>query len=207
MKKLLVAVTLGMLAVTAPTSAHADGVGFKGGCRFATMNDTTPDGTLGGNNVWNGQVNLLVVANDAGSISANCSIKVNGANQGVVLDAGAGVGVVASVGRVTFTAADTDTVSLCTNVTTSAGSESVCVDATVTDICAEQICGDGGFLDQLNGGLICAVMRALAPIVNPLFAPQLYIDPSDGDVWVYDFRILDCPPYGNPKPRPPKVQH
>lgn len=202
MKKLLVAVTLGMLAVAVPTSAHADGVGFKGGCRFATLNDATPDGTLGGNNVWNGEADVLVVANDAGSISANCSIRVNGVDQGVVLDAGTGTGLVAAAGRITFTSADTDTVSLCTNVTTSAGSESVCVDSHETPICPEQACGDGGLLDILNGGLICAVTKALAPIVNFFFAPHIYIDPSDGDVWVDGFRVLDCPPYGNPRPAP-----
>jgi hypothetical protein len=213
-----------MLAATAPLSAHADGANFKGTCRISSVNDTTPDGTLGGQNVWNGQVNILVVANDAGSISANCSLKVNGANQGVVLDAGAGTGVVAAAGRVTFTAAVTDTVTICTNVTTSAGSESVCADLTTTPICPVQVCGDGGALDQviaiLDGVLttldgvintvneatkivdpaLCGALTTIAPTVNGLpTAAVLYIDPATGDTFVggttANDLFWDCPPY------------
>jgi hypothetical protein len=213
LKKLLMASVIGMLAVTAPITAHADGVGFKGTCRISTVNDTTPDGTLGGQNVWNGQVNIVVVANDAGSISANCSLKVNGVSQGVILDAGSGTGVVAAAGRATFTAAVTDTVSICTNVTTSAGSESICVDLTTTPICPVQVCGDGGVLDQLIALIntvneatkaldpaICLVLTTIAPTVDGLpTSGVLYIDPATGDTYVGGTTpadlFWDCPPY------------
>jgi hypothetical protein len=218
---------IGMLAVTAPITAHADGAGFKGTCRISTVNDTTPDGTLGGQNVWNGQVNIVVVANDAGSISANCSLKVNGVSQGVILDAGAGTGVLAAAGRATFTAAVTDTVTICTNVTTSAGSESVCVDLTTTPICPVQVCGDGGVLDQviavldtvfatLDGvittvneatkvvdGPLCAQLIGISGTVNSLpTSGVLYIDPATGDTYVGGTTpadlFWDCPPYVTP---------
>jgi hypothetical protein len=215
-----------MLAVTAPMSAHADGAGYKGTCRISSLNDTSPDGTLGGQNVWNGQVDILVVANDAGSISANCSLKVNGVSQGVILNAGNGTGFVAAADRVTFTAAVTDTVTICTNVTTSAGAESQCADLTTTPICPVQVCGDGGALDQviaiLDGVLttvdgvintvneatkivdpaVCAALIAIAPTVDGLpTAAVLYIDPT-GDTYVGGTTPADlfwnCPPYTTP---------
>jgi hypothetical protein len=215
LKKLLMASVIGMLAVTAPITAHADGVNYKGTCRISTVNDTTPDATLGGQNVWNGQVNVLVVANAPGdTISATCSIKVNGADQGVILTATApGVGFAANAGRATFTAAITDTVSICTNVTTGTGGyESTCADLTTTPVCPVQVCGPGGILDQvfaiLNGVLgqidptICPVIASLAPTVNSLpTSGVLFIGP-DGDIYVGGTGpgalFYDCPPYVTP---------
>jgi hypothetical protein len=212
LKKILLATVVGILAATAPLSAHADGANFKGTCRISSVNDTTPGGQLGGQNVWNGQVNILVVANDAGTISANCTLKVNGVSQGVVLDAGSGTGFVAAAGRVTFTSAVTDTVSICTNVTTSGGPESVCADLTTTPICPEQVCGDGGVLDQVFA-VLNTVLGAIDPTICPVIAGQrgtinslptsgvLFIGP-DGDIFVGgtgpDALFYDCPPYVTP---------
>jgi hypothetical protein len=212
LKKILLATVVGILAATAPLSAHADGANFKGTCRISSVNDTTPGGQLGGQNVWNGQVNILVVANDAGSISANCTLKVNGVSQGVVLDAGAGTGFVAAAGRVTFTSAVTDTVTICTNVTTSGGSESVCADLTTTPICPEQVCGDGGVLDQVFAVLntvlgaidptICPVIAANRGVVNSLPTASVLFIGADGDIFVggttADDLFYDCPPYVTP---------
>jgi hypothetical protein len=193
---------------------------YKGGCRVSSLNDTTPDGTLGGQSVWNGQVNVVVVANTPGdTISATCSIKVNGVDQGIVLTANTpGVGFAAAADRVTFTAAVTDVVSLCTNVTTgSGGDESSCADLTTTPICPAQACGDGGLLDQafaiLDGVIhdvnevakivdptLCAALKSISGTVNGLpTSGVLYIDPSTGDTFVggtTDADLFwDCPPY------------
>jgi hypothetical protein len=229
LKKLLLAAVVGMVAATAPISAHADGASYKGTCRISTVNDTTPDGTLGGQNVWNGNVNVVVVANTPGdTISATCSIKVNGVNQGVVLTADKpGVGFAAAADRVTFTAAVTDVVSICTNVTTGSNPpESSCVDLTTTPICPAQVCGDGGLLDQafaiLDGvfttvdGVIntvneatkivdptlCAALVSISGTVNSLpTSGVLYIDPT-GDTYVGGTTAADlfwdCPPYVTP---------
>jgi hypothetical protein len=212
LKKILLATVVGLLAVTAPLSAHADGAGYKGTCRISSLNDTSPGGQLGGQDVWNGQVDILVVANDAGTISANCSLKVNGVSQGVILNAGSGTGFVAAADRVTFSAAVTDTVTICTNVTTSAGPESQCADLTTTPVCPVQVCGDGGVLDQifaiLNGALsqvdptICPVIISLRATVNSLpTSGVLWID-ADGDIYVGGRTpadlFYDCPPYVTP---------
>jgi hypothetical protein len=215
MKKLLVATVVGLLAVTAPLTAHADGLHYKGGCRISTVNDTTPGGQLGGADTWNGEVDMLVVANDAGPISATCSLRINSVNQGVIL-AGSGTGYVVAVGRATFRAAVTDTVTLCTNVTTNGGYESYCGFGPETPLCPVQVCGDGGVLDQVFALYdtipettkvldppLCAQLMALAPAVDALpTGGVLHIDPATGDTYLGGTTpadlIWDCPPYVTP---------
>jgi hypothetical protein len=217
MKKLLLATAVAIMAATAPLTAHADGPGYTGGCDISTVNDTTPDGTLGGQNVWNGEVDVLVVATTPGdSISASCWIKVGaGGTENKVLDAtGPGVGFTAGAGRATFTAAATDTVFICTHVTTgSAGSSDVCDALTTSPICPDQVCGDGGLLDQafavldtvfatVDGVLttVDGVVTELTKIPDPVLCGQLkgiagtidslptsgvlYIDPASGDTYI-----------------------
>lgn len=204
-KKLLVATVVGVLALTAPLPAHADGAGYRGTCRISAVNDTT--GALGGPDVRTGQVSILVVANAPGdSIRATCSIEVNGEDTGVVLDTGHNIGVAADAGRVTFTAGVTDTVSICTNVTTGTfGYESSCVDLTTTPVCPPQVCGDGGLLDQVAAvaraldPILCAQLMSIAPVVDGVFNPNfLYIEPWSGDTYAGGttpaHRIQDCPP-------------
>jgi hypothetical protein len=208
MRELLVATVVGMLAVTAPLPAHADGAGFRGDCRISTVNDTTPGGTLGGPDTWTGQVDVLVVARDAGPISATCSIKVNGVDQGVLLDAGSGSGFVAAAGPATFRAAVTDTILLCTNVTTSAGYEP-CAYTFQTVLCPYEVCGAGGALDQARelvaslDPAVCAQLVAAAPTVDDVpTADSVYVDPATGDTFVGGRTAADlfwdCPPYESP---------
>jgi hypothetical protein len=221
-KKLLVATVVGILAVTAPLTAHADGAGYRGTCRISAVNDTT--GKLGGRNVWTGQVSVLVVANaPVDSIRGTCSIEVNGADQGVVLDTGNNIEIAAAAGRVTFTAAVTDTVSICTNVTTGTlGYESSCVDLITTPVCPAQVCWPGGVLDQVAAvartldPALCALLVSIAPVVDGVFNPNfLYIDPATGDTYAGGttpaHRIQDCPPYesdpGVPLETPDIHQH
>jgi len=188
------------------SAATADGATFQGGCDEFTVNDGTPGDTLGGDDVWNGIVRAWVVARDGGSVAVTCSIKVNGTDQGAAL-AASGVGVAANAGRLTFTAAIEDSVALCTNVTTSSGTESVCVNTTTIPVCPIQVCGEGGLyeqvfaaLDGIADPLTCSVLMGLAPSVDSLpTAGVLYIDPSSGDVDLMGGRFKDCPPYEAPQ--------
>jgi hypothetical protein len=208
--KLVLATITVMLAATAPLPAHADGPGYVGSCRISTVNDTTPDGTLGGQSTWNGQVNVLVVAKTPGdTISASCWIKVGaGGTENKLLDAtGPGVGFTAGAGRATFTAAATDTVIICTHVTTgSAGSVDDCGTLPAPPICPDQVCGDGGLLDQVTGTpealdpAFCAGLISLAPTVDHLpSSGVVYIDEATGDTYLGgltpDNLFWDCPPY------------
>jgi hypothetical protein len=218
-KKLLLATVVGMLAVTAPLSAHADGPGYTGNCRISTVNDTTPDGTLGGQRVWNGQVNIEVAASTPGAlVSASCYIRVGAAGtESKILDAtviGAEVGV--GAGQATFTADVTDTVYICTHVTTTSnGAQDQCAALTTTPICPEAVCAPGGILDQviaiLNGindqtkvldQVICPVLISAASTVDGLpTSGVLWIDPVTGDTYVGGDHsdpanlFWDCPPY------------
>jgi hypothetical protein len=106
-------------------------------CGFDTRADDTPDGLLGGQNVYNGTVTAgpWHVAG-ASSVQILCSLRVNGANQGVVLTGSTGVNAAyVPASRLTFTAAQTDVVTLCTNVSWTGGSAGSgtyvrCADAT-----------------------------------------------------------------------------
>jgi hypothetical protein len=205
LKKLLLASVVGMIAVTAPVTAHADGVAYRGQCRFAAINDTSPGSLLGGQDVFNGQVNAVFVANNpTDHISGFCELIVNSVSQGDVLDATLpGTGFVAAAGRITYTAPEGSVVQLCDHVTTtSGGSEVHCGTAITIPVCPDQVCGDGaplgkyGLVDQT----VCPIFVSLAATVDSLpTAGVLFIDPVEGDVYLggttADDKFWDCPPY------------
>ena len=200
-----VAVALTALVLTVPPPAQADGVGFKGTCDISALQDTTPGGVLGGQRVWNGEVDIQVVANTPGTMtSASCYVKVTASGaeskilDGTVVGGTLGIGA----GRATFTADVTDTVYLCTHVTTDAGAEDICVPLTTTPVCPDQVCGDGGVLgpNGLVDSIVCPLLITLAPTVDSLpTAAVLYIDPATGDTFVGGTTeadlFWDCPPY------------
>lgn len=115
---------LAALAAAALTvsPAHATTYDFTGGCPFATVNDTTPGGLLGGPRQWNGTIHLRAVVTDAAGIPAPvyavawCELRVDTVSQGTVLGPAFGVGVLADAGPFVFTAATTDVVMMCTHV-------------------------------------------------------------------------------------------
>jgi len=188
--------------------ALRDGPGWVGTCRITVVNDTTPDGTLGGQNVWNGQVNVAVAASTPGATvsAASCSIKVNGGSESTTLTATAAGPVAVGAGRATFQATVDATVEICTDVTTSSnGAQSTCATLTTTPVCPDQLCGDGALLDQVSAAadafapLVCPALAEIAPIANNINTGALYIDPATGDTYVNRAgRVVmqwDCPPY------------
>jgi hypothetical protein len=211
MKRLLVAALAAAALVPFGQAAHASGTTYKGGCGFDTLNDTTPGGQLGGQDVWNGGVYLAVVATDAagtptgGAVTASCELKVNGVSQGTVLGPKAGTGAVADAGTVQFTAAVTDIVSLCAHVTTASGTEVTCNDATTTQIVPQPV------IDAINlvldtfaeltkdtDGPTCMVLINLAPVVNATTSvTTLSMDLDDCDIWLAGARQIDFVPYGD----------
>jgi hypothetical protein len=86
-----------------------------------------------------------------------------------------GTGIAVGAGLITFTASATDYVRLCARVTTSAGTEVVCVGVT-----------------QFSGDVMCDTLRALAGTSVPPVEIKW-----DGDVYVFGFRTIDCWPYNN----------
>lgn len=138
MKNVVVATALCLLGLTAPSPAHAAGGGYGGRCRLMTINDTTPGGALGGQTVWNGEVSLDVVASTPGDTitAASCAIKINSSGtESEILQPSTPLPapVAVGAGRVTFTADITDTVYVCTRVTTTTGgAEDQCVGPTTS---------------------------------------------------------------------------
>jgi hypothetical protein len=93
-------------------------------CGLAAESDGASGGVLGGQNVYNGTVSAgpWHVAG-ASSVQLACSLRVNGGGEGTVLIAGTGLNAAyVPASRLTFTAAETDVVALCTTVTWTGGS-------------------------------------------------------------------------------------
>lgn len=211
MKKLSLAVLVGMLAAIAPISAHAAPTTFTGGCGFRALNDVTPGGQMGGQDTWNGEVELGVIPTTAGvpngsPVTASCEFKVNGVSQGTVLGPISGVGFVGGVGQFQYVAGITDVVTLCTHVSSLlGGNETVCADAVVTQVVPQPVVDAidlvfTAVVDVLNDAIlsqldptICPVLASLAPGVGPVI-----ID-NTGDVWIGstnpEDKFYDCPPY------------
>ncbi len=210
MKKLLMAtLAVGMLTVSAPIAAHAAHTSYRGGCGFATLNDTTPGGQLGGQDVWNGEVDMEIIATDSSAnkvpqpfaISAFCELLVNGVSQGTVLGPQSGIGFVAAVGQIQFTASTTDIVSLCDNVTVDGESTRNCTDAVITQIIPQPVIDlldmvINTAIDALNtvndllnqlvfeptDFVTCTALVALQGTVNGLNQPGIAHIDSDGDL-------------------------
>jgi len=187
-----------------PGGTRRDGPGYVGGCSIDAVNDTSPEGTLGGQNVWNGEVDVAVVPTTGGTISASCWIKVNGGPESKVLDANTSGSVAIGAGRATFVATETDVVDLCARVTTNqTGTSEVCVPLTVTKVCPDQVCATGGLLDQttpVTHSLVCPLLVALASVANSsVNSSALSIDPATGDTYVGSpgsaVLFWDCPPF------------
>jgi hypothetical protein len=224
LKKLLIAsLAAGVLAVAAPAAqaTHDSGPGLNnyfGGCSFLTLNDTTPGGQLGGQDVWNGEIDGEFIANDNGTttagaqavptptvnISATCELKVNGVSQGTVAVCNQpGVGVAVCGSTIQFTAAVTDIVSLCDHVHVGADFYTNCGDATTTQIVPQPVIDAlNAVIDLLNSAVfsqldpaICLVLTTLAPIVNNLPPDVIHIDPVTGDTSILGEPFWDCPPY------------
>lgn len=221
MKKILAAaLAVGALALNAPI-AHADGDNYKGGCGFGSINDTTPDGSLGGQNQWTGDVYAAVVSTNppGGTISVDCVLYVNGVSQGSVLSTIPAPGASAGTGEITFTAADTDVVQLCDQVTINGVAQPEdCGTATTTPIVPPVVIEvldavfaqidavlaqlDGVF-DIVNQFEIDNVDPKLCPVLAGAagsYAGGLVTINDQGDVFVLGTTDLDkfwdCPPYG-----------
>jgi hypothetical protein len=199
-------------------------VGHRGSCGFNTLNDTTPGGQLGGQDVWNGEVYLAVVMFDPNGLSASgtvsCELRVNGVSQGTVLGPDSGTGIVVDANTIQFTASVTDVVSLCLHVNTDYENSVDCNDATTTQVVPQPVidaidavfAAINGVIDLLNQNVfsqldptICSVLIGLAPTVNGLGHPELiHIDPATGDLFIGGIIFTpppggdlfwDCPPY------------
>ena len=233
MRRILLAAILGLGAVAAPQAAHAQppgeyvkfalpptgGPGYDGGCAVAVALDITPGGLLGGQHTWDGVVAVAVHGTIQGDdpSAVSCWIKINGGSEYPILD-GTQInplspfyqsvettvgGLTVGAGTTAFASDVTDTVSLCTHVTTRTyGATDRCYATTTMPVCPDQVCGGGGAIDRLDS-VVCPALIIAAPAVNGLpTAGVLYVDPATGDTLIRgtspDYRLWDCPPYALP---------
>jgi hypothetical protein len=211
LKKLLLAgVAAGALALGAPV-AQADHVGYEGpGCTFNTLNDTTPGGQIGGQNQWTGEAAILAIATDAAgvpngaSITVECEMFINGNSQGVYL-ATSGTGIAATTyakenpgGVFSFSAADTDVVTVCDNVTIDGHFIQNCSDAETTQIVPQPVVDAINLaIDTLNSTVLEQIDPTICPFIG-MAAPGVpgVVDITpEGDVFVVTELWYDCPPY------------
>lgn len=185
MRRLILAGLAGVALTTVAQPAHAWPTrSYGGGCGFNTVNDTTPNGPLGGADRWNGVAYVAVYATDehsvplpASTISIDCEVYVNGVLTDVAASA-SGIGAATSAGTFSFEAGPTDWVNVCERVVVD-GEEIHTCGWTGDPIPPEPI-------PYLLGNGVNALNEAIfEPIVDPIVCPT-----AESPVW-------DCPPYGD----------
>ena len=180
-EKILVAsLACGALALDAPAAPAAH---TMLDCRFDAV---AQQDVTGGEDTFRGAAYGYVVSPTPGeSVEIVCYVTVNGTAVTPTDDpAASGTNVDTFASEVTYTASDTDEVELCADWTAGPESGSLCFEGLsgVSDDLAKQI--DEFFTDHVDP-LLCRG------------APHPDGAPNDGDVYVFGFRVYDCPPFGD----------
>ena len=192
-KKILMAgLATGALAVGAPV-AHAAAV--QADCAFDTI---AQEQVTGGQDTFTGAAFGYAASDSpAASISVVCEVRVNG---GTVASTPAGASGQASVtaGQVTFTAADTDTVTLCA-VWTGSESGELCGATSTQQIPPQEIIDLIANSTAVLDPFIClALQTAGVPgIINSTTGVTgLSEDADDCDLYLNGDLLIDFVPYG-----------
>jgi hypothetical protein len=188
----------------------------SGECSIVAANDRTPGGQLGGQDVSNGAINLDVVAKDGNGtptgepVTASCELRVNGVSQGTVLGPVSGTGAVSGSSEITFTASQSDVVTLCAHVTTASATTVHCTDTTQTqavpqpvvdlvtsasDVVGQATDPSSAPDPHQSGAQACTAYSVLAPVVAALGRPDILRIDATGDVFLFDRLVEDCAPY------------
>lgn len=210
MRKLIAPV---LLAVAMGTSIQANAAAaVQADCGFNTV---AQEDLTGGQTTFTGAAYGYAVSDVPGEeISVSCQVRVNGGTVDST-DPGALGQASFTGGQVTYTKADTDTVTLCV-VWTGDVSGEICSPTTTQEIPPDAVFE---LLDQIfqiiadatapTDPLVCGVIRdtlGLPPILNSLTAiTGIWIDPDDCDIWlvrdtpifICPARIIDFVPYGD----------
>lgn len=202
-------VAAGTVALGAPTAGASNHYAYLGGCDFRAVQQEDVTGQN-----YEGVFAALAVlyspdvaANPvAGTIT--CSISVNGAI--AASTAASGTAVLATAGRATYAASDTDVVELCETVTYRDGTGTTACSAVTKDAGPPQEVWDA--LDaayETGRQIVESLVKGVAdPTVCPVLAGlsgeygAVTVNP-EGDVYVVGDVLWDCPPYDiAPAPAP-----
>lgn len=194
-KIMLASLAVGALALNAPAASadHQDA-----GCSFDSLNQTTVTGQT-----YEGAAVGYVVGDPGETVTVSCVIYVNGTPVSAT-PPGTGTTGATTQGRVTFTATDTDAVTICaegtathpykecanSTHTTFPPPEVVAALDTVFDLIADGTAG----LDPL----ICDALKAagVPGLVNGTTATTgLSLDADDCDIYLNGERLIDFVPY------------
>ena len=179
---------------TVTRAAPVGGATYQGGCGFVAVNDTSPGGLQGGANAHNGVVFLAVGTLAATTVTVDCRLRINGVLGAPVLSMN-GMNAIVNAATFRYIAAAGSVVEMCTSVT---ANPMVCVTATdapvVPSPASDLIVAVLDTVLRLVDPVLCTVLMAVRPIINPLLAPTIDLA-ADGDIFVNGAKVYDCPPY------------
>jgi hypothetical protein len=191
---LLAALAAGLLMPVAPSAnASPSGETYSGGCSLNTGTD--PSQTVGGQDVFTGQLSVRTVtyssnpAENPVSATVTCEVRVNDVPQTNASVTASGPIAQAGAKVVTYVRHTNDIVDVCITVSFSPvpGTVSSCAPATTITIPPKEV---NDLIAQYLDPAICAILIALAPGVPP----AVTIDPT-GDTEINGAPFWDCPPY------------
>lgn len=122
-------------------------------------------------------------------VDVRCFVRINGHDAAGTTGGALVPGVDETVGQVTFTASETDSVELCMVFGLSRGIGPVC-EPTTRDQVPPQTVQDLLFIVHVADFLLCPILASLAPGVTGVLDIT-----ADGDVAVLGENVHDCPPY------------
>lgn len=183
--RLLVASALAVALLSGPfgTPAPAEPASqIKGGCGGSFTTDV-----LAGQGQATGVIDIAAVVYSTGTVDHNpvtatvtCYVTVNGTAQPEAMVSATGRTVVLGGGAATYTSASPDDdIRMCTSVEFS--------DATPASTTCDQ-------LTTLDRGAACTVALRIDDLETGVGVRIGW----DGDLWIFEDKYLDCPPYGNP---------
>lgn len=197
MRRLVAAgLTAGLLAFPAPAEAHPN-YDYTGKCGFAAFSP------VDGSSTWQGYVDVHVVATAGGlpaavPISVDCVLYVDWQPARTVLSA-SGTGAAAGAATLTFDAGPDDVVMLCPHVVVAGETHTGCASGPgpqpfppiLIDLLDEVV-------RALNENVLMPLDEEMCPVLAA-HAPGsgTVVIKEDGDLYVGDQWIWDCPPYGN----------
>lgn len=190
LKKLMIAsLAVGALSLNAPAALASHG---QADCGFDSLAQET---ATGGQDTYSGGAYGYVASPTPGeAVEVQCVIEVNGTPVSST-PTGTGTNFATTAGPISFTAADTDTVEICTRWKVGDEQENyVCVGSTNTQIPPQEILDALDAVFEATGAvdfLLCPLLAGLAPGV-----PGVVDIDSEGDVSIAGTPFWDCPPYG-----------
>lgn len=195
MIKQLLTAALAVAVVTGPaTAARADRPQYD--CDFNSVQQENLTGDVYEGAIWG---YLVHAADDSARI--RCFVAVNGVEVDATdTEVGAG-GVSVAYGRVSFTASETDHVSMCGEVTTAHGTLVDCFETAGPWFPPQEVFDLLDTVFTASAPAFAAVDGALCPRTGDLgregtgVPGVVTFDPEDGDVYVADQLFWDCPPF------------